>query len=64
MPAKRLYLGGVVFLKSIQLHDELVAAFSIWRYRRQILLNYAGWKARKPSAKGEVFFLTFPFIRT
>ena len=28
----------------------------------QILLNHAGWKARKPPAKGEVFFLTFPFI--
>jgi len=28
----------------------------------QILLNYAGWKARKNPTKGEVFFLTSPFI--
>jgi hypothetical protein len=36
---------------------------STWSGRlEQILLNHAGWKARKPPAKGEVFFLTFPFI--
>jgi hypothetical protein len=29
-----------------------------------ILLNHPGWKARKHSAKGGVFFLTFPFILT
>jgi len=28
----------------------------------QILLNHAGWKARKPPAVREVFFLTFSFI--
>src|ERR1700676_5696379 len=36
---------------------------STWNGRlEQVLLNHAGWKARKPPAKGEVFFLTFPFI--
>jgi len=36
---------------------------STWSGRlEQILLNHVGWKARKPPAKGEVFFLTFPFI--
>jgi hypothetical protein len=36
---------------------------STWTGRlEQILLNHAGWKARKPPAKGEVFFLTSPFI--
>jgi len=30
---------------------------STWSGRlEQILLNRAGWKARKPPAKGEVFF--------
>jgi hypothetical protein len=34
---------------------------STWSGRlEQILLNHAGWKARKPPAKGEFFFLTFP----
>jgi hypothetical protein len=32
------------------------------RKARIILLNHAGWKARKHPAKGGVFFLTFPFI--
>jgi len=36
---------------------------STWSGRlEQILLNPAGWKARKPPAKDEVFFSTFPFI--
>jgi hypothetical protein len=36
---------------------------STWNGRlEQILFNHAGWKARKPPAKGEVFFLTFLFI--
>jgi hypothetical protein len=36
---------------------------STWSERlEQILRNHAGWKARKPPAKGEVFFLTLPFI--
>ena len=29
---------------------------------RTILLSHAGWRARKPPAKGEVFFLTFFFM--
>ena|ERR1700732_261336 len=28
----------------------------------QIMLNRAGWKARKPPAQGEAFFLTLPSI--
>jgi hypothetical protein len=36
---------------------------STWSGRlEQILLNHAGWKARKHPAVREVFFLTFPFI--
>jgi hypothetical protein len=36
---------------------------SSWSGRlEQILLNEAGWSARKNPAVGEVFFLTSPFI--
>ena len=36
---------------------------SSWSGRlEQILLNHAGWKARKNPAAGRYFFLTFPFI--
>jgi hypothetical protein len=36
---------------------------STWGGRlEQILLNHAGWKARKNPVVGEVFFLTSPFI--
>jgi hypothetical protein len=38
---------------------------SIWTGRlEEILLIHAGWKARKQLALREIFFLTFPFIRT
>jgi hypothetical protein len=36
---------------------------STWSGRlEQLMLNRAGWKARKPPAQGEVFFLTCPSI--
>jgi hypothetical protein len=43
--------------------DRLRNKPSPWGGRQEApSLNQAGWKVRKFSAKGEVFFLTFPFI--